>query len=101
MAQYVYVYHSTNTTPPTSEMMTAWSEWYQSLGNKVIDGGSPLGGPNKGVIRGGEAKKEADSVIGYAIVDAKNLDEALDMAKGNPLANAENCEVRVYEAGQM
>lgn len=101
MAKYVYIYHSTNITPPSSDVMQAWGEWYQSLGNKVIDGGSPLGGPNKGVVRNGTIKQEADSVLGYAVIDASDLNEAMEMAKGNPLANAENCEVRVYEAGQM
>lgn len=101
MAKYVYIYHSTNTAPPTPEMMQAWGEWLAGLGDKLTDAGSPLAGPNKGVLRGGKAEKAADSVIGYAAVDASSLDEAMDMAKGNPLASAEGCEVRVYEAGQM
>lgn len=101
MAKYVYIYHSTNTTPPTPEMMQAWGEWLAGLGSKLTDAGSPLAGPNKGVLRGGKAEEEADSVIGYAVVDAENLSQAMEMAKGNPLATAENCEVRVYEAGQM
>lgn len=101
MAKYVYIYHSTNTTPPTPDMMAAWGKWLEELGDKLADAGSPLAGPNKGVLRGGKAEKEADSVIGYAVVDADDLDTAMEMAKGNPLASAENCEVRVYEAGQM
>ena len=80
MKNYVYIYHSNQDTPPTAEAMTAWSNWFKTLGDNLVDGGNPITGP-KFVLKDGQAVQEKDTVIGYSIVKAESMDEAVKMAK--------------------
>ncbi len=101
MKNYVYTYHSKQTTPPSAEALQKWGEWMHSLGANLVDGGNPITG-NKAVLRSGQIlRDEPDTVIGYSIIKARNLEEAVELAKSNPLADALDGEVRVYETGQM
>ena len=101
MNNYAYTYHSNQTTAPSEESLQKWGAWMESLGNKLVDGGNPITG-KKAVLRMGEVlTSEPDSTIGYSIIKADSLNEAIELAAGNPLANAPGCEVRVYETGQM
>lgn len=101
MNNYIYTYHSNQLTPPSEESLQKWGAWMDALGDHIVDGGNPITG-QKAVLRMGETHiNEQDTIIGYSIVKAATLDEAVDLAKGNPLANAPGCEVRVYETGQM
>lgn len=101
MKNFVYLYHSNQTTPPTKESLDAFSAWYDSLGDKVVDGGNPIKKDSQAVIANGKSQPGNDSIIGYAIVKAENLDEAVKMAMSNPLANADGASVHVYETSQM
>lgn len=100
MNHYVYIYHSNQTSAPSGETLKAWSDWFDTLGDHVVDAGSPITN-SKAILKDGLSAKEQDSVIGYAIIKATNLDEAIDLAKNNPLAQAPGYEIRVYETGQM
>lgn len=101
MKNFVYLYHSNQTTPPTKESLDAFAAWFASLGDKVVDGGNPIKKDSQAVISNGQSQPGNDTVIGYAIVKADNLDEAVKMAMGNPLAHAEGASIHVYETGQM
>jgi hypothetical protein len=100
MKNYVFLYHSDRTTPPSSESLAAWGEWFETLTHNLVDGGNPFN-REKAVLKEGKVAREGDTVVGYSIVKAKDMDEAVALAKGSPLANAAGCEVRVYETGQM
>jgi len=100
MKNYVYIYHSTQTTPPSADAMAAWNDWFETIGDNLVDGGNPIT-TAKYVLKDGQASKEEDTVVGYSIVKAENLEEAVELAKGSPLANAEGCAVRVYETSEM
>jgi len=80
--------------------MEAWGKWFETLSDNLVDGGNPITHV-KASLRGGMAVKEPDTVVGYSVVKADNLDQAIALAKGSPLADAPGCEVRVYETGQM
>lgn len=101
MNNYVYTYHSDRTTPPSQESLQKWGEWMETLGDNLVDGGNPITS-KKAVLRMGDVlKDETDTVVGYSIIKADSLDQAVELAKSNPLANAPGCEVRVYETGAM
>src|SRR5438045_4077100 len=100
MKNYVYTYHSNQTTPPSQDALDAWGKWFATLGDNLVDGGNPITG-QKAVLKDGKVSKEQDSVVGYSIIKADSLDQAIELAKGSPLADAPGCEVRVYETGQM
>lgn len=101
MKNFIYLYHSTQTTPPTKEGLEAFTAWYESLGDNVVDGGSPINRASQAIIANGVSKPSNETVIGYAIVKANSLDEAVEMAMSNPLANADGASVHVYETAQM
>lgn len=101
MKNFIYLYHSTQTTPPTKEGIDAFAAWYESLGDKVVDGGSPVKRDSQAIIANGASKPSNETVIGYAIVKAENLDEAVKMAMGNPLADADGASIHVYETSEM
>lgn len=101
MKNFIYLYRSTQTVAPTKEGLEAFAAWYESLGDKVIDGGSPIKRGSQAVIANGKSQPGDDTIIGYAIVKANSLDEAVEMAMGNPLADADGASIQVYETGQM
>jgi hypothetical protein len=91
MAKFLYLYFGGS--PPKSpdegkKVMDAWMAWFGKVGDKIADGGAPLG-PRKSI--GGSA---ASSATGYSIVNAANLDEAVALTKGHPhLASGGSIEV--------
>ena len=83
---------------PTPEIMEGWSKWFASLGDKMVDPGSPLG-PGREISPSGtkELPVGKDSLTGYTVINAKSLDEAETIAKACPMITS----VRVYEAKSM
>lgn len=83
---------------PTPEIMEDWSKWFASIGDKMVDPGSPLG-PGTEITHSGtkELPVGKDSLTGYTVINAKSLDEAVEIAKGCPMITS----VRVYEAKSM
>jgi YCII-related domain-containing protein len=83
---------------PTPEIMQEWSKWFASLGDKMVDPGSPLG-PGREISRSGttELPVDKEALTGYTIINATSLDEAEKIAKGCPMITS----VRVYEAMSM
>jgi hypothetical protein len=51
---------------PTPEIMEDWSKWFASIGEKMVDPGSPLG-PGMEITRSGttELPLGKDSLTGY------------------------------------
>ncbi len=83
---------------PTPEIMEQWSKWFASIGDKLVDPGSPLG-PGREISRSGtqELPVDRDALTGYTVINAKSLDEAEQIAKSCPMITS----VRVYEAMSM
>ena len=100
MKNYVLTYHSNQTTPPSADALKDWNQWFEDQGDKIVDGGNPIMGA-KMVVRDGKAEEDKTDLIGYSIIKAKDMDEAVEMVKTNPLASAPGGAVRIYETGQM
>ena len=83
---------------PTPEIMGAWSKWFESIGDKMVDPGSPLG-PGKEISASGtkELPLGLESLTGYTVINADSFDEAEKIAKSCPFITS----VRVYEAMSM
>ncbi|MEO8093011.1 MAG: YciI family protein [bacterium] len=98
MAKFVLIYNGGK--PPSNEeekdrVMAAWGQWFESLGEALVDGGNPLG-PPKSI--GGEATEAAS---GYSILQAGDQDAAVELAKGNPMTREDGTRIDVYEAFPM
>lgn len=88
MPKYLYAYHggSQPATPEEGEQVTkAWVDWIGGLGKAMIDVGNPTG-PSRTLAPGGKVSDGGGSaaVTGYSIVEARDLDDAVKMAKGCP-----------------
>jgi hypothetical protein len=83
---------------PTQEIMDAWGKWFASIGDKIVDPGSPLG-PGREISRSGtkDLPLGMDSLTGYTVINADNIDEAVNIAKGCPMITS----LRIYEAISM
>jgi hypothetical protein len=98
MANFLFVYHGggkPETKEAQAKAMAAWGEWFGSMGKAVINGGNPVGKSWTVKSNGSVAKDGgANPASGYSVIEAKNYDEAVAMAKGCPiLANGGSIEV--------
>ena len=102
MKTYVYLFHVEQTlTDDTAAGNTAWGTWFASLGDKLVDSGSPFNAASEAQIRGGVVSMTSDDSAGYTIVKAGSLEEAVEMAKTSPFSNVEHCWVGVHETSPM
>lgn len=94
-----FVLMSVGFVPPTPEIGAAWGKWFGLIGDRMVDGGNPLG-PGKEVSKDGEVKDlplDLDATTGYLIINAEDMDEAVEIAKACPSITS----MRVYEAAAM
>jgi len=79
---------------PTPEIMAAWKEWFESVAEKSQDNGG-FHGAAKEITNSGstDLPMGMDSITGYSIINAENIDEAEKIAQDNPFI----ASIRVYE----
>jgi hypothetical protein len=89
MANYLFTYHGGG-MPETEEegakVMAAWGAWMGTLGDALVDQGNPVG-PSASVATDGTTAPfhGPDTVTGYSIVMAADLDAATALAMGCPI----------------
>jgi len=78
---------------PTPEIMEAWGKWFESVADRSVEHGGFMGG--REITRDGtnELPWGADSITGYSIINAESMDEAVEVASGNPFI----ASIRIYE----
>ena len=105
MGKYVFIYHAPMTpadaSPPDPEQMDAvmgeWNAWAGRVGEGLVDFGTPLAGGVR-VTKDGTAPSTRE-VAGYSIIEADDMDAALELAKVHPHLNMPGgCEIEVHEA---
>lgn len=96
MKKFVFLYYGFE--PPTQEIKDAWSNWFASIGDKIVDSGNPFG-TGREITHNGTKELSLDNgaITGYSIINAESIDEAEEIAKGCPIITS----VRVYEAMSM
>ena len=104
MAKFVFAYHG-GKMPETEEegaqVMAQWMSWLEGLGEAVVDGGNPAG-PSSTVHPDGSVTCDGGSnpLSGYSLINAENIEQATEIAKGCPILQAEG-SVEVAEAIEM
>ncbi|MEK7639387.1 MAG: hypothetical protein AAB388_04475 [Patescibacteria group bacterium] len=84
--------------------MDRWMTWFGTFKENIIDNGNPFASIAKSVTAKGTETIPADKwpAKGYIIVNAKDIDEAVNIAKVCPaLVDDPEGAVRVYEAMPM
>ena len=99
MPNYIIAYHGGNKseTPEEGtkdmERFQAWVAWVDSLGDAVVNPGTPLG-KSKTISSDGVSEGDVTNpLIGYSIVKAESMDAALNIAKGCPYLEMGTVEV--------
>ena len=104
MAKFVLVYHGggmAETEAAQAEAMAAWGAWMEVLGSALADGGNPAGA-TKTIAADGSVSDGGglNPVTGYSIITAGSLDDAVTLAKDNPIF-ASGGSIEVVEAIEM
>ena len=96
MSNYILAYHGGRNPESPEEgakHMAKWQAWLSSLGDAVVNPGTPLG-MSKIVSSGGVSDDGGSNhLTGFSIVKADNMDAALEMAKGCPFLEIGTLEV--------
>lgn len=98
MANYVLVFHG-GSMPESQEegakVMQAWTAWFATLGESLVDGGNPAS-KTKSIAANGTVTDDPNGPSGYSIIKADSLDAAVALAKGCPVLQA-GASVQVVE----
>lgn len=96
MKKFIFLYKGYVT--PTPEIGQAWMEWFSSVGDRMVDSGNPMSGGVE-VAPEGVTPLELglESFTGYSIVNVESMDEAVELAKTNPMITS----VMVYDLARM
>ena len=106
MSEFLYLYRGgqRETSPEKmQQVMQKWMNWLKDLGARghIKDQGQPLEQAGK-VVRGrqktitdGPYAETKDVIGGYTLVEAKDLDQAVELSKGCPVFESDGAvEVR-------
>ena|SRR6201997_1640410 len=106
MSEFVFLYRGGEAGRSPERMqqsMQKWMAWFQGLGEKghIKDRGQPLERSGK-LVRGkqksvtdGPFAEAKDIVGGYTLIEARDLDQAVELSKGCPILEVEGTvEVR-------
>ena len=87
MANFLLTFHG-GSMPETQEegakVMQAWTDWFGTLGDKLVDGGNPVSN-TKTIAPGGSVSETTNPPSGYSVIKADSLDEAVELSKGCPV----------------
>src|SRR5215471_20649555 len=114
MSEFIYLYRTSEadrsanmSADNAQQRMQAWLEWMRGLEAKghIKNPGNPLG--TEGRVVRGKAKTVTDGpfveikdlVLGYTVIEARDIDQAVELADGCPmLAGEGSVEVRPVRA---
>lgn len=73
-----------------------WPAWFRKVGDKLVDMGSPL---QNGLVlhHDGSASDSGTDFNGYSIIQAENIDEALNLTKDHPILTSGEYSVEIFE----
>jgi hypothetical protein len=97
MSKFVFLYKGL-WPEPTPEITDAWTSWFSEIGDSIVDSGNPFG-PGREVIDNAstDAPSGPQSITGYSIVSADNIEEAEKLLANCPMITS----VLIYEAMPM
>jgi hypothetical protein len=96
MSEFTYLFRGRETSAPPEDMqktMEKWVAWFKELGanGHIKDPGHPLEHTGK-VVKGkqktvndGPYAEAKDVVGGFVVIDAKDIDHAVELSKGCPI----------------
>src|SRR3954470_3498363 len=87
MANFLLTFHG-GSMPETKEeqdqVMGAWTSWFGTLGDALVDGGNPIS-QTRAISPDGSVMDATSSPSGYTVIKADSLDAAVALSKGCPV----------------
>ena len=103
MGNYLLLFHGGSMPDSPEEgakVMQAWTDWFAGLGDAVVDLGSPISQRRTFGADGSVGSGDANSVTGYTVLQADDIDAAVALAKTCPgLASGTWFEVAELSGG--
>ena len=97
MANFLLLYHGGHMPESPEEgvkVMKAWADWFETLGEALVDGGNPTSQAKTINTNGSVTASGPSSSSGYSVIAADNIDHAVRLAKDCPvLAGGVSIEV--------
>ena len=91
------VFYKGSATPPNASH-EGWKTWFSSLGDALVDQGSPIVPHGIVMHNDGSTTESAASLNGYSVISAENKNEALDLIKDHPyLRLGSDYTIEVFE----
>lgn len=78
---------------PTSEEMSEWNQWFELIKDKQVDRGGFRGGLKITESGSEELPFGPESLTGYTIIEAEDLNQAEELAAQCPIVNS----TEIYE----
>jgi hypothetical protein len=110
MKKFIVIYHApaeavaqmtTKTPKEQTKGMKPWLDWKESLGDHLVDFGTPLMSGIR-LLPDGTSEMSTKEVTGYSIIQAESMDEAKDLLKNHPhLAWTGGCDIEIHECMPM
>ena len=91
MKSYMILHHGFEKPGPAE--MAAWNAWFEAVADKQVERGGFRGGREISQAGTTDLPFEQDSITGYTIIRAEDLDEATEIARACPIV----ASTRVYE----
>ncbi|HEY6571119.1 MAG TPA: hypothetical protein VIZ22_12560 [Candidatus Limnocylindrales bacterium] len=87
MANFLLTFHG-GSMPESKEeqdqVMAAWTGWFGSLGDALVDGGNPIS-QARAISPDGSVMDATSAPSGYSIIKATDIDAAVALSKGCPV----------------
>jgi hypothetical protein len=95
MKSFILLYSGPAT--PADASHEGWPEWFQRVGDDLVDLGSPMA-DGFVVHPDGSTSEKATSLNGYSIVRANDREQVLELLRGHPLlVDGSEYTVEVFE----
>lgn len=105
MPKYMFAYHGGGGMPETEEEgkaeMAKWMDWMGGLGDKLVDGGNPVGMSSTLTAEGLKDGGGTNPLSGWSIVEAESLEAAAEMGKGCPILDGGKGSIEIAPVVEM
>ncbi len=107
MAKFIIAYLGSPkpSAPPSPEdqqkHMQVWKDWMGGLGEAVVSMPAPLMGSKVIKADGVSDNTDPNAMTGFMVVEAADMDAAVEMAKGDPYLGMDGAAIQVGEMRQM
>ncbi len=103
MSKFILLYNGPATPPDMmddakrNQIMGDWKTWMEKVGPAMVEMGSPMGN-GRSVVDDGSTGKPLE-ISGYSIVQAEDINAALDLVDGHPFLSDKSGKfsVEVFE----